>query len=441
MGSGTSASFVADRSGNVNSAVYLNSGYYSAPPGVYFRGDHTVAVWAKVISISTWDKIIDFGCGTDADNVFLSISDGGSRNPVSTVYRSSTMIQLALSRSTIQLSIWTHLAHTYSSNTCKLYLDGTLTATASCSAPRAVIRSNCYVGKSNKDGDGLLNAHIDELRIYNRTLNITEINQLMGFLPTGSTITTSLSTSSNALSTSFTTMASTAYTLSNTGSTAATNTINFAQLNSSQIIGILNSNFDLRGCIVNCSNNGQCQFNSLINNFFCSCNSIYLSGYACQIDTRPCSSNPCLNNATCVDFSNSGYYNMSSLIGANSSSFYCACDHYYKGTFCESKIDVCQNETCSSNGNCFDLNNKAKCECYSMYSGDRCESESNELKAIKAIISLASILAIIIIVLFYSCIVFMDITKYCCKRVNQRRYQHKAIIKKYTYINNPKNEN
>jgi hypothetical protein len=222
-------------------------------------------------------------------------------------------------------------------------------------------------------------------------------------------------------------MTSTAYTLWSTGGAATANAINFAQLNSSQIIGILNSNFDLSGCIVNCSNNGQCQFDSLINNFFCSCNSVYLSGYACQIDSRPCSSNPCLNNGTCVDYSTSSKYNISSILGKNYSSFNCLCDENYKGTYCESKIDVCQNETCSNNGNCIDLNNKAKCECFSMYSGEKCESESNELKTVKKIISLASILAIVIIVLLYSCFVCMDITKYCCKSVNKRPLRGKKI--------------
>jgi hypothetical protein len=51
-----------------------------------------------------------------------------------------------------------------------------------------------------------------------------------------------------------------------------------------------------------------------------------------------------------------------------------------------------------------------------MYSGDKCEIESNELKAVKAIISLASILAIIIIILFFIVIVLMDLTKYLCDK-------------------------
>jgi hypothetical protein len=439
---GPTTSFVDDLSGNSNSAVYLNSGYYSAPPGVYFSSDHTVAVWVKVIAVSDWARIVDFGTGT-SDNVYLSTSSGSSGCPVSTIFGWAIMNQYATSSLALQLNQWTHLAHTYSSSTCKVYLNGTLKDTAACYAPRAVKRSNCYVGKSNWATDGKQNAQIDELRIYNRTLNLTEISQLVAYVPPGytTTTTTASTTTSKASTTSSTTnfvapsrlasatpanLANPTTTLSNSGTSTKKNRliVDFSLFNNSEIISLLNSNYDLNGCIVNCSNSGQCKFDFLINNFFCSCNSIYLSGYACQIDLRPCSSNPCLNNATCVDFSNSGSY--------SSSLFSCVCDEYYEGFYCESKIDVCQNETCSSHGYCLDVNNKAKCACSSMYWGERCEMESNELKTAKEIISIASILAVVIIILFYIFIFLLDVAKFCCERKAKKRIR---LVQKFTYKN------
>ena len=498
LGNGASASFVTDGWGNINSAVYLNSSYYSAPPGIYFRGDHTIAAWTKVIAISAWARIIDFGIGT-YDNILLSISQATSGNPVSSIYNSTRMNQYALSNLTLQINKWTHLAHTFSNKTCKIYFNGTLTGTAACNAPRSVTRSNCYIGKSNWPGDGLLNAHIDELRIYNRALNLTEINQLVAYIPTGNTTTTTTTSTTTSKTSSTTTMSTTTYSITSTTSTTSstsassstteetpstttststktsissstskttststyrseidtniitsttqtssspiiisasstsasyslstisdisslnsvlfTNSFNIVQLHLSQTMFLLNSNYDLNGCIVNCSNNGQCKFDSLINDFICSCNSIYLSGYACQIDTRPCSSNPCLNNATCVDYSNS--------------SFSCVCDMYHNGAYCESEIDICQNETCSSNGNCFDLNKLAKCKCFNMYSGERCELESNELKTAKQITSSVVIFAIAIISFFYIFVVLMDVSKLLCKKPSRVK---KPIIQEY----------
>ena len=197
---------------------------------------------------------------------------------------------------------------------------------------------------------------------------------------------------------------------------------NFDQLTSSQTLNLLNSNYDLSGCIVNCSNSGSCKFDLNKNEFYCLCDSIYLSGSACQTDTRPCSSNPCLNNATCVDYTNSKSYNMTLT---SNSSFNCLCNKYYAGSFCESKIDICQNETCSGNGNCKDVNDQPKCECFAMYLGDKCDTQSSELKAVKAIISFASIVAIISVIVFYSCILCIDLTKFCFRRGKfDSKYRH-----------------
>jgi hypothetical protein len=38
-------SFIYDRFGNANSAIYFNNGYLQGPPGVYFSGYFTDTVW------------------------------------------------------------------------------------------------------------------------------------------------------------------------------------------------------------------------------------------------------------------------------------------------------------------------------------------------------------------------------------------------------------
>jgi hypothetical protein len=472
---GPTTSFVADRLGNVNSAVYLNQGYYTAPSGVYFTGDHTVAVWVKVIGFANWARIMDFGKQAGifqalSDNIFLSISNSGSPgHPSTTVYNAGSHNTEATSNLALQLNVWTHLAYTYSSGTCKIYLNAALTASASCLAPRNINRASCLVGKSNFWSDGALNAHIDELRIYSRSLDITEINELVFGPPTsastlflGSTSSTdSISTtpiltltntspinSFNAATAAFvsTTSISTSTVNDNTPSTSAiaTSSISsisssesslsiassfyFSQLNPLEMMSLLASSYDLSGCVVNCSNNGICGFDSTKNDYLCTCYSVYMIGNACQIDTRACSSSPCLHNGTCIEYSN-----MTQIEGSNSSLYYCLCDELHKGTNCELKVNVCQNETCSNNGYCYDSDNEPKCECFSMYSGDKCETESSELKVVKKVISISSILAFVMIIFTYSCIGLMDIAKFCCKKKAKRQLRPKAI--KFTYIN------
>ena len=90
---------------------------------------------------------------------------------------------------------------------------------------------------------------------------------------------------------------------------------------------------------------------------------------------------------------------------------------YHEGSRCEIEIDVCQNETCSNNGKCVNLNNKPVCDCFSSYEGSKCELMSESLKSTKAFISMASIVAIIFIVFFYLFIIIMDVLKFSLIRI------------------------
>lgn len=161
-----------------------------------------------------------------------------------------------------------------------------------------------------------------------------------------------------------------------------------------ELLEMLTSGIDMGDCISNCSNRGNCTF---LNNrkYICKCE-MYFSGQSCQIDSRPCSSKPCINNGTCFQNLTTGTFN-------------CNCGDFYEGIYCHIKKDVCKNETCSNNGNCEDLNNQAICSCFSMYLGNKCEIESNEKKVIKSVVSTASIIAILILVFFYLTFVCCDL--------------------------------
>lgn len=138
----------------------------------------------------------------------------------------------------------------------------------------------------------------------------------------------------------------------------------------------------------------------------CVCNFEYFQGSACEFDVRPCSSNPCLNNGTCLDYFSKGY-NLELLKMKNT--FQCVCNKYFEGAYCEAKINVCQNETCSSHGNCVDLNNEPKCECFNLYEGDKCETATSTLQTIKTVVSVSSLIAIGVVIGFYMGIILMDL--------------------------------
>ena len=205
----------------------------------------------------------------------------------------------------------------------------------------------------------------------------------------------------------------------------------------SDINVLLNASYDLAGCLVNCTNHGVCKYVSLDNNFICSCNSAYHIGTACQIDTRPCSLNPCLNDAACIDESSSLFQN---LTNKYNKTYICMCPQYYDGPNCESKLDLCQNETCSNNGNCIDNKNNVSCECFYLYEGAKCSIQSVELELIKTVSFTSFMIAIIAIVSTYCLIFCCDVSKYCIKTkmfANRRKREvnSRSKIKNLIYKN------
>jgi hypothetical protein len=161
----------------------------------------------------------------------------------------------------------------------------------------------------------------------------------------------------------------------------------------------------LSACLVNCSNQGFCLLDSLMNKYICQCDQ-YRMGKACQTDTRPCSSNPCLNNGTCSNIK-------------NDTSFECECpeSNLFYGIYCENKLDLCQNmhnNVCvsPSQGYCIVNGSQPMCKCILGYSGVNCEIVSTFLVVRKYIIDLSTLIAIIVLGSYIVLVIFFDLTKY-----------------------------
>jgi hypothetical protein len=183
------------------------------------------------------------------------------------------------------------------------------------------------------------------------------------------------------------------------------------------------NNQDITACLANCSNNGVCQLDPSTQKLLCACDQ-YFTGSKCNIDTRPCSYGPCLNNATCTNT------NLTTF------GYLCECNEFYTGTNCETQIDLCQNETCSSNGKCGIVDNKPKCKCFQYYSGDKCQAVDQSLVTIKNIISTTSIIAIILIISFYLLVILSDLSKYVfCVKDDGFKYEKYHHVYKFRYIN------
>ena len=206
----------------------------------------------------------------------------------------------------------------------------------------------------------------------------------------------------------------------------------YSDLSLDQLLDFFSRNIDTNNCLVNCSRNGLCSFSQIDSKVVCSCYQFY-AGPACSIDTRPCSSNPCLNEGMCIQ----------NLTNPNEFSYHCDCGLFYEGSLCEYKRDVCKNETCSGNGNCVDFNNSPKCICFSSYEGESCESIKDYFKIRKIIVKATTIIAICVLVCFYLIFLLMDLHRifFIKKKVitNSLKWNHRILRQNYNLKNKKNN--
>ena len=76
----------------------------------------------------------------------------------------------------------------------------------------------------------------------------------------------------------------------------------------------------------------------ILNHIYCSCADGF-KGNHCELNIDDCKSNPCQNDATCID----GIAN-----------YTCSCADGFEGDTCEIDIDDCLSNPCQNDGTCID---------------------------------------------------------------------------------------
>jgi hypothetical protein len=170
---GVNYSFVPDRFGSPNSAIYFNSGYLQVPEGVYFSGDFTVTAWIYLKSYQSWSRIFDFGNGSPNDNVGLAMVGTTSQiRGFAFIGSSFSSIQTS---SVINLNEWYFISFVLSGTTGFIYVNGTQVTNGTLQIPNNIIRTSNYIGKSNWASNSNADAIYDEFKIYVGALSSKEI--------------------------------------------------------------------------------------------------------------------------------------------------------------------------------------------------------------------------------------------------------------------------
>ncbi|MDO4994280.1 MAG: LamG-like jellyroll fold domain-containing protein, partial [Bacteroidales bacterium] len=153
-----------------------STGYVELP---YYVGDFqemTFATWARGGSTTSWQRIFDFGNGEDS-YLFLTPTNGSR---LRFEIKANGTTQGLNATTTLGTNTWKHIAVTIGPSAVKIYVNGTLDATATdiTLRPSDVAPTLCYLGRSMFDVDPAFNGMLSDVRIYNYELTASEVAAL-----------------------------------------------------------------------------------------------------------------------------------------------------------------------------------------------------------------------------------------------------------------------
>jgi fibronectin type 3 domain-containing protein len=174
--------------GKINNALTLasaSSQHATLPTGALDGlTNSTIMGWVKLNTVVTWQRVFDFGTGTD-NYMFLTTQygTGGNSNKLRFAIRTPGVPETAanqLSSSvTTPIGSWAHVAVVLSGSTGRLYLNGVqvaISTTMTLNPSSLGTTTKNYLGKSQFN-DPYFDGALDDFRIYSRALTIGEIAQ------------------------------------------------------------------------------------------------------------------------------------------------------------------------------------------------------------------------------------------------------------------------
>ncbi len=173
------SAWVEDRNGNAKSAVYLKPGkeaYIQLPNSIMSTiSDFTIAVWIK--PGTTGGRIFDFGTSTSK---FMVLNYSGGQFRYKLTDGTSTVDKNNIAKSMPE-GEWSHVVLTQSGNIAKLYVNGEeVTTITDALAPSIMGKTTAnYLGKSQWSSDPHPDFTFDDLYIFNRGMDASEVKTLM----------------------------------------------------------------------------------------------------------------------------------------------------------------------------------------------------------------------------------------------------------------------
>jgi hypothetical protein len=182
------ATLTSDRFGNINKAynfqkIYKNYISVNYSVGNFGVGDFTISLWVLVKDTSTWSSLINKRYDEDWGNwwEFNQMQQFGTGFGINESNNSNNLGALS-DPIKINKDIWYNLVALRNGNTLKIFKNGLLVKTANTSIIHNISNTKkVLIGAIIAPISGTLACHdgkIDDIRIYNRALNQSEISYL-----------------------------------------------------------------------------------------------------------------------------------------------------------------------------------------------------------------------------------------------------------------------
>jgi fibronectin type 3 domain-containing protein/azurin len=140
-------------------------------------GTGTIEAWVKLTSINRWNAVMAKG-NTNNDPAHNYAIDINTANRVICYVGNGSSAVLLTSTSALAANTFYHLACTWNGSTIALYINGNLNASVGQSITPAGNTSPLYIGQFGGNADRFAGI-IDEVRIYNRGLTMSQVQQDM----------------------------------------------------------------------------------------------------------------------------------------------------------------------------------------------------------------------------------------------------------------------
>ncbi|MFC1755123.1 LamG-like jellyroll fold domain-containing protein, partial [Thermoproteota archaeon] len=132
-----------------------------------FNGNFTIEFWVKTKEIAEFQSLVDHPGAWQA-NIDASSPQFRHLNTTS----GASQVTCTADKDFVADS-WAHVAYAYDNSSLKIYFNGTLNKTCDVSGGTKVATPDLYIGSYQTSY--YLNGSLDEVRIYNKTFNATEV--------------------------------------------------------------------------------------------------------------------------------------------------------------------------------------------------------------------------------------------------------------------------